>query len=247
MSNLGNKQRFVNLLNAFLEGCGFICLAARDDADVLICDTAVDLYKSKQNVTVVGDDIDLLVILLHRIHINDQSTTRLFLSTKTCVYDIQSVKRQLGDSVVSIILLLHAFTGSDTTSRILGVGKDKLLKLHEKIDSSISEGFYSPHSSKECIKKAGERLISIILNIPLAVETLDDERLRLFHTMVVKNSKVIECSSLPPTSSAAEQHSFRVYHQIQTWLGNELNPTEWGWKIINGRHITYNYNIECCT
>ena len=153
------------------------------------------------------------------------------------MYDIQSVKRQLGDSVVSIILLLHAFTGSDTTSRILGVGKDKLLKLHEKIDSSISEGFYSPHSSKECIKKAGERLISIILNIPLAVETLDDERLRLFHTMVVKNSKVIECSSLPPTSSAAEQHSFRVYHQIQTWLGNELNPTEWGWKIIKGRHI----------
>ena len=122
MSNLGNKQRFVNLLKAFLECCGFICLADRDDADVLISDTAVDLYKTKQNVTVVGNDIDLLVILLHRIHINDQSTTRLFLSTKTCTYDIQSVKRILGDSVVSMILLLHAFTGSDTTSRILGVG-----------------------------------------------------------------------------------------------------------------------------
>ena len=76
-----------------------------------------------------------------------------FLSTKTCVYDIQSAKRQLGDSVVSMIILLYAFTGSDTTSRILGVGRDKLLKLHEKIDRSISEEFYSQILQKNVLKK----------------------------------------------------------------------------------------------
>ena len=237
MSNLSNKQRFVDILKTFLENCGFSCLASVADADVLICETAMNLYKNKQHVTVVGDDIDLFVILLHRIHVNEQSSSGLFFSTKTCVYDVNAVKNQLGHPVVSMILLIHAFTGCDTTSRILGIGKDKLQKLHAKIDETISVAFYSSTSSKESIKKGGEQLFLILLNIPMGSQTLDSARLTLFNTMVVKNSKVIDCSSLPPTSSAAEQHSFRVYHQIQTWMGNEMDPTEWGWKFVNNKHV----------
>lgn len=26
---------------------------------------------------------------------------------------------------------------------------------------------------------------------------------------------------------------YRVYYQVQTWLGNELNPEDWGWKLID--------------
>ena len=33
---------------------------------------------------------------------------------------------------------------------------------------------------------------------------------------------------LSPTEGAA--HCFRVYHQFQTWLGNRLLATNWGWK-----------------
>ncbi|GBP85485.1 hypothetical protein EVAR_89629_1 [Eumeta japonica] len=29
---------------------------------------------------------------------------------------------------------------------------------------------------------------------------------------------------------AAEQHCYRAYYQLQTWLGNELTVTDWGWK-----------------
>ena len=76
--------------------------------------------------------------------------------------------------------------------------------------------FYHLYSPKECIKNAGEKLFSILLNLPLGIETLDAARLRAFNIMVAKKSKVIECSSLPPTSAAAEQHSFGVYNQIQT-------------------------------
>lgn len=36
---------------------------------------------------------------------------------------------------------------------------------------------------------------------------------------------------LPPTQSAAEQHSY----QVQQWLGNDLNPTIWGWKLERNR------------
>ena len=113
LSNLGNKQRFVEcrgLLKSFLKNLGFTCLAARDDADVLICRTAADIYKyscNHRNITVVGDDTDLLVILVHMLR-NVKSRKKMFLSTKTCVYDIQSVKDQLGTAAVSSIQLLHS-------------------------------------------------------------------------------------------------------------------------------------------
>ncbi|GBN50477.1 hypothetical protein AVEN_13168-1 [Araneus ventricosus] len=38
-----------------------------------------------------------------------------------------------------------------------------------------------------------------------------------------------DLSPLPPTKGAAEQHSFRVYLQIQQWLNNQLPPDQWGW------------------
>ena len=36
-------------------------------------------------------------------------------------------------------------------------------------------------------------------------------------------------------SAAAQEHSFRVYFQVQQWLGLDLPPTEWGWKSTNGQ------------
>ena len=70
---------------------------------------------------------------------------------------------------------------------ILGVGKGRLLKLNGKIGNSIPEVFYNPNSTKGCIKNGGERMFSVLLNISSAVKTLADERVRLYHTMVVKN------------------------------------------------------------
>ncbi|KAK3910373.1 Putative pyruvate, phosphate dikinase regulatory protein [Frankliniella fusca] len=36
-------------------------------------------------------------------------------------------------------------------------------------------------------------------------------------------------ADLPPTSDRARQHSLRVYLTVQDWLGNSLDPTQWGW------------------
>ena len=47
----------------------------------------------------------------------------------------------------------------------------------------------------------------------------------------------IDSTSLPPTSAAAYEHSLRVYHQVQAWLEQDLDPTEWGWKIKEGCHV----------
>ena len=64
LSNPGNKQRFIDLRSEYLIRSGFSCLNTQSDADVLICRTAVTLLQTKCNITVVGDDTDLLLILI---------------------------------------------------------------------------------------------------------------------------------------------------------------------------------------
>lgn len=49
--------------------------------------------------------------------------------------------------------------------------------------------------------------------------------LRFEHYQLAANKSTFKLEKLPPTEGAAAQHSYRVYHQIQTWLGyfeNEL-------------------------
>ena len=69
-------------------------------------------------------------------------------------------------------------------------------------------------------------------------------RVTVFHSKVLKNASVIECTALPPTSSAAAQHSYRVYYTIQTWLKNPLQPTEWGWTIVNDHYVPVTTNLK---
>ena len=40
--------------------------------------------------------------------------------------------------------------------------------------------------------------------------------------------------SLPPTSAAAKQHSYRTYLTVQEWMGKSLPPAEWGWRFQDG-------------
>ena len=55
------------------------------------------------------------------------------------------------------------------------------------------------------------------------------------------SSKLQSCStavrpeSLNPTCGSASFHSLRVYHQVQDWLGNALDPTKCSWKVVGGK------------
>ena len=44
-----------------------------------------------------------------------------------------------------------------------------------------------------------------------------------------------DLATLPPTSAAARQNSFRVSNQIQQWRDVALDPFYWGWKLKYGR------------
>ena len=237
LSNPGNKQRFIDLLSEYIIRLGFSCLNAQSDADVLICRTAVTLLQTKCNVTVVGDDTDLLVILIDMTRNLSLNRWKIFLSTKTNIDDLKSVITSLGVKGASSILLLHSFTGCDTVSRIFGVGQGRLLNIRGKLTESIIQTFNSHESTKEEIKSAGEKIFFLLLNISPSDGNLDAARLRLFNAKVIKGCAAIDSTSLPPTSAAAYEHSLKVYHQVQAWLEQDLDPTKWGWKIKEGCHV----------
>ena len=101
--------------------------------------------------------------------------------------------------------------------------------------TSIIKAFNNPCSTKNQIKFSGEQLV-LALYKANNVQNLDDYRYQAFTRSVHTKKGAVILSSLPPTSASAEEHSYRVFHQIQSWLENYFNPEDWGWKRT-GNHL----------
>lgn len=50
---------------------------------------------------------------------------------------------------------------------------------------------------------------------------------------LTSQSKAVKCPLFPPIFSAVQNHICRVCYQIQTWLGKEIYPEQWGWELNN--------------
>ena len=187
------------------------------------------------------------IILLH-ISKHFAFDHRLFLTTKSYIYDIEKIQSVLGRRHVNTILLCHAFTGLDTTSRIHGVGKDRLFRMIASIDESVIYALYLANSTPATIKHVGEHLMLQLISSKS--RSLDEARLSVLEQKSQSSSADIKCEQLPPTSGAAEQHSYRVYHQLQAWDENDLDPISWEWTMNNGAHVhctcdhSYEYSSE---
>jgi hypothetical protein len=105
---------------------------AQNDADVLIIETAIEQLNATNTTVVVGEDVDLLVLLTART------------PTDKIIYFLKPGKAQQQTEIYSSkslsaypkcqnhILVLHAITGCDTTSTMFRRGKTSVLKLFEK-------------------------------------------------------------------------------------------------------------------
>ena len=79
LNNKANKQRFIHYLSDNLERAGCSVDNAKDDADVLIVLTAVASARQKETV-LIGDDTDLLVLLL--LHHAQMNAHEVFLKSE---------------------------------------------------------------------------------------------------------------------------------------------------------------------
>jgi hypothetical protein len=231
LSNKENKQRFLSLLGSCLEQTCTV-LHAKADADLQIVLAAQQSAKSKATA-VVGEDTDLLVLLTYHISTTDHGVYFYSdkLQQKKKVWDIKRLIDVLGFPLRHLLLVLHALTGSDTTSRPFGIGKAAALR---KLRSSaclqkVAQRFLEASSVSEA-EAAGETALVLLYggNEP---DKIDDLRYRTFCRKVALGTTFVQVNTLPPTSAAARFHSHRVYWQVQDWMGNQLDPTTCGWKL----------------
>ena len=130
LSDPKNKQQFIDFLGTKLTNQGSHVFHDQADADLFIVQKAIESAESMDTVF-IGDDTDLLVVLLH--HMPPHSKNIFFASdckknTKGRVWNIKEVQAKLGTFVCKHIPFLHAFLGCDTTSRLFGIEKGSILK-----------------------------------------------------------------------------------------------------------------------
>ena len=130
LNDTTNKQRFIALLGAKVSKNNCTVYHTKLDAEFLIVQKAVETAEYS-NTVVVGDDTDLLVVLIHHtklIHNEICFIPEPKMNSKCGIWNVKQVKTELGSFVFQHILFLHAMLGCDTTFCLFGIGKGTIVK-----------------------------------------------------------------------------------------------------------------------
>lgn len=204
LANEGNKCRLIKMLMEKLDQNNFDVKQAAEDADTIIVREAIQLAQQSECVVIVGEDIDLLVLLTA---FAPNSNTIYFLKpgkgqSSSTLYSPFNFK--YSSIVKSNILFLHALSGCDSTSAIFRQGKMKFVKFLEKYShlQQVANVFNNQHATPDEVSAAGQKFIAILYNAQYdETITLNKLRYEIFAKSLVKNQ--FNLASLTPTKDAA--------------------------------------------
>jgi len=238
LSNAHNKTALISELTKALLSRGVEVNQPSGDADLNIALSAMAAAETGSGpIHVVSRDTDVLVILLARLNREEVVLVQPQPGKSSKFINIKKVKTDLGHELCDVLLPLHAMTGCDTTSAPFSKGKKKplmLAKRSEEFRSNLAT-FNSKESDKASIAEAGEKLMMMLYNVK-QFKSLNKARYFRLKQMIAHKSlsSTTKLSTLPPTSSSAKMHSFRVFLQVQSWYGNDLDPLHFGWELRAG-------------
>lgn len=231
LCNAKNKEQLITMLKDSFAEANIMTKQAQEDADLLIVTTAMDLSKHHNCAVIVGEDVDLLVIMIGRcggMHPNIYFLKPGKGSVSPLIF---SHDCQLDHSIADNILFLHAVGGCDTTSALFKIGKMRYLQILKKNPAltEVISIFKDPMADPQSIVSAGHSFLTeLFKTLDKDATSLDKLRYKSYLRSAYKTSTNL--ASLPPTEAAAQQHTLRVYFQVQEWLGNKKDPEQWGWK-----------------
>ena len=188
LSNVNNKVTFIALLTDYLRLANITVVQSVGDADRTIVCTAMKNYTSATTAVVVGEDTDLLVLI---IGLADRNTNihMLMPSNKdrpARVYSSQHLQSSLG-SMSDYILFYHAMTGCDTTSAPFRKGKRlsfRKLANNDELRKHV-DVFNNYGSSPNDVASAGEAFLMSMYQ-PASGTTLDEMRYTIYKRLVAK-------------------------------------------------------------
>lgn len=234
LSNDKNKDRLIDFLTIQLTTAGIAVKQGSQDADRLRVVSAIEQLNDHDKVAVAGQDVDLLVLLI-ALTLVDREICFIKEGSKQGDYTLFSTKTH--QHLKDTILVSHAFTGCDTTSFIFHWGKKTFLNLLNK-NSKLRDDttvFTNPDSSRDSIKQAGEMMMLALYGAGKDKTCINSYRYECFVGSTARFKTEVRLAQLPPTRAATEEHSLRVFLQVQKWLGNDhLRPIDWGWDLQDG-------------
>lgn len=230
LSNESNKRRLITMMRTEFERLGIEIHQSEEDADADIVRTALSKSSDFDQVFIIGEDVDLLVLLNG---LNSGETNVYFQKGSRggsdCIqYPANSFTCGEMQIPRGVVLFLHAISGCDTTSALFWQGKMKWCNILKKTPDwiDLANIFLDPNANKEDVGNAGEKILMNLYGGD--VGTLNTLRYSAFVKSAV--TVKVNLARLPPTTDAAKYHSWRTYHQLQKWLGVEKNPCDWGWE-----------------
>ena len=206
---------------------------------MLIVLTALAVADSDAVSVLVGDDTDLLVLLI--VLSDPVKDVKMIMpgikGHPDKVYSSTAMRGALG-LMVDHLLFLHAATGCYTTSAVYRKGMRvpfRKLKDHPALCAMV-QVFNDEQASSDDVAAAGEAFLCVVHGRKTG-DNLDAKRHQLYLRTIAKQKVCakFDLATLPPTSAAARQHSFMVYYQVQQWHGVELQVADRGWRLESGR------------
>ncbi len=152
----------------------------------------------------------------------------MYMVTSKQTVCLTTLKQKLDPALSGSLPFMHALSVCDSTSRPYGIGKATVLTKYAALKISTAV-FMSPSSTKEAIELAGAEALLVIYGSKTA-PSLDSARVMKFQLKVATSAGYVPPEKLPPTNNAAVFHSYRTYHQVQAWRGNDMSPEDWGWR-----------------
>lgn len=227
LSNEKNKDRMIKYLTTEFINSGVNFKQSKGDADTLIVNSALEHINNYDELFIVGEDVDLLVIMCG---LTDAKNIFLMKPGRGKICTKYYAADCFGSEIIKQnIFFIHAISGCDTTSAIFRQGKKKivsLIKADSELQNLISV-FKNVAADPTHIADAGEKFFVRLYGD----KNIDLNLLRYNHFAKSMTKSKFNLACLPPSAEAVRQHSYRSYHQIQQWQGNEMLPTEWGWRF----------------
>ena len=206
-----------------------------EEADVIMTNQAINLAKGRSPVTVISDDTDVFLLLLHFSHKYDIDSPLYMEATSGArsITDITATKAT--HSVICPMLLgAHALTGCDTVSRPYGIGKHKaLLSLQRGLRLNLLGE--QTADIEEVIEESSLFLASCYGRDHTKPVSNARYETWVARTGNKKAKKVPSLKELPPTKDALNEHVKRAHLQVAVWKSSmeehppSLDPRRYGW------------------
>lgn len=200
----------------------------------------------------VGDDTDLLVLLIHYM-ITKEPPKNIWM-LRLASGDIVNVKeliRKIPQPLAQNILFIHAASGCDTVSSFSGIGKTKLFKLLLNKPQLIQELGINVFTASATVEnttlyKVGFDILSRLYDASGKAQSWDALRSRVYNRKL-KGKRAVKLQSLPPTTASANEHVLRIKLTIDQWLGREdIVPEGRGWLLTENGYVPVQGHMNVC-